>query len=83
MLKCVATCNTRYSASLYDIVYLATKSVLGRVRNNIHKVLHYVVHELRHKYKVLYMPWSVNMIIFPCITLFLHTRLIQIDTKFI
>ena len=25
-----------------------TKSGLGRVRNNIHKVLYYVVHDLRH-----------------------------------
>ena len=32
-----------------------TKSVLGRVRNNIYEVLPYVVHELRH-YR-LYVKW--------------------------
>ena len=42
-----------------------TKSGLRRVRNNIHEALYYVVHELRHKYKVLYMPWLVNMINMP------------------
>ena len=29
--------------------YDNTKSVLGRVRNNIHKVLYYVAHDLRHE----------------------------------
>ena len=32
----------------YIWYFLNSKSVLGRVRNNIHKVLYYVVHELCH-----------------------------------
>ena len=33
------------SAEMINII----KSVLGRVRNNIHKVLYYVAHDLRHE----------------------------------